>query len=361
MAGQNGGSWWNPFDNLAAPSNRGNVVKAVKTVGRLAPVIGSGLIAAEGANKVSQSMSPTAYAPELASRIQTGNIADSGQTNVPNVNNLPNNSLVSAGGDGSGGTQYQDTTASRNATQTSINSLDEILNNALAKITGTYDNIVAGYDQNDAQNETAYQTQKSANENNRQQQHQNALLSAAQGGRGLRATLASLGALGGTGSLLANRAISDTANADIGAADKTFDTNATTLSTADDYTKADQLKRRQEAADAKAGEESAARNDSLTLRQNLLKDMSGFWGKAGNNAQADNYMGQASSLTPQIASNTRAQVTPYKATDLAYNAGQLQNYLGGAKNMAVQAGGGQSGAAINSPLFATTRKRDDLS
>src|SRR5690606_37710518 len=82
-------------------------------------------------------------------------------------------------------------------------------------IDGAYQSELSGFEaaRQNAQND--FDKNIFTNENNLSRNRQNALIAAAQGQQGLRSVLASLGALNGTGELLAGRAVSQPANADL--------------------------------------------------------------------------------------------------------------------------------------------------
>lgn len=103
----------------------------------------------------------------------------------------------------------------------------------------------------DAQDLSKYNTNTQNNNESHSSAIQNAETAAAQGGQGLRSVMASMGALGGTGQVLANRAVANSANNDIGGADKTYQTNATAL----DQAQHDYL--------------TAAKDRDITLQNNL--------------------------------------------------------------------------------------------
>jgi len=268
-----------------------------------------------------------------------------------------NTTDVSVGGTGS---SYTDTSAARGATQKSIDSLDTILKNNLGSISGNYKSILDKYATEDAAAKASYDTQVSTNESNRTSMMQQALLAAAQGGRGLMSTLAALGALGGTGRDLANRAVAASANADIGEGDRTFKTNAEDLMTSWSKTQQDQEDRKAEAEAARANEEAAARKENLQTRQSLYEKMASLWSDAGNNSEAARFLGLVGELAPQIASNTSTRAAAYKPSEAAFTPGKLQSYLAGAKDMTVTTQGGNKGSSLTSPLAAVTRKREEV-
>lgn len=263
-------------------------------------------------------------------------------------------------GGAGGGSQYTDTSAARAATQSSIDSLDEILANKLAAAQKRYDTIAKGYDAEDAQNQTQYDQNVTTNEQNREAQHQAALLAAATGQRGLFATLAAIGALGGTGQLLARRAVANEANKDIGDSNKTFDTNATSLFDAFSRLKQQEEQRRRDAEAALASEQEASRYDVASTRQGLLKDLADLFAKAGLNTESADTLGRASALNAELVRNTRPQVASYATTPLNFTPPALKNYLAGANDMTVKVAG-NSQSPINGAIYTSTKKRDDLS
>ena len=259
------------------------------------------------------------------------------------------------GGSG-GGTQYQDTSAARAGTQVSLDSLDAILNNKLAEARGEYNEIIKAYGAEEESNAATFTKNREANEANREAQQQAGLLAAANGGRGLYSTLASIGALGGTGRLLANRAVANEANLDIGAANKTFDTNATQLYDTYGALKKQEEQRRKDAELTLAKTEQQSRYDTTNTRQQLLKDMADLWGKAGNFGEANRYTGEAAKQTADLVANTRPNVGTYARTPLQYSAPELKNYLAGANDMTVNTAGSQ--LPINGAIFTSTKKRE---
>lgn len=270
----------------------------------------------------------------------------------------PTNLVPSGGGGGGGGTSYTDTTAARNATQTSIDSLGQILANRLAGANGEYDSIIKAYTQEEALNQAAYDKQVTGNEQTREAARQAALAAAAQGSRGLFATLSSIGALGGTGKVLAGRAVSREANSDIGSADKVFDTNATVLFDTRSKLKQQEEQRRKDAEKIKEDTIKQSKYDAAEQQQKLWKDMADLWTKAGNNTEAANAMAKASAMTPELVANTRPTVTQYATAPLQYSAPALEGYLAGANDMTVKTSSG--GTPINGAIYTSTKKREEL-
>jgi hypothetical protein len=261
-------------------------------------------------------------------------------------------------GGGGGGTAptYKDTTAARNATQTSLDSVDTIFNNAIAGADTDYTNITNQYNTEDAANLAKYKGDVEGNEINRDGNTQAALRTAAQGSRGLYATLASLGALNGTGRTLANRAVATEANTDLGEGEKSFKTNVEALFDARGEVEKKEKQRRLDAEQTWKDAKNNAEYDRLESNQKLSKEMAGLWADAGNFGEANNWTNRSATYTPQMAAKTRKAPTQYATTPLEYGAPALSKYLGGMNTTAVNVAGG---SPINGALYTSTKKRDE--
>jgi hypothetical protein len=268
-------------------------------------------------------------------------------------------SRAPAGGASGSGTQFKDTTAQRQAAYAGLDSLGTVQANKLADEDVAYGNLTGQYDTEFAKEQGRMTDQTAKNERSLASNTQAGMLAAAQGGRGLRATLAAMGALGGTGGVLADRAIMDSANKDLGGARDNFETNAETLQTSwGDFE--DQDKRRREAAMAtRDANKRAVEGDVLAQRQKLLQDLAGFYEQAGNTGQYNTRMAEATSLTPQIAGRT-APRQALTRQDASFNPGELGSYLAGNRDMTVgRQAGAEAGTALNNPLYALSNKREE--
>jgi hypothetical protein len=252
---------------------------------------------------------------------------------------------------------YKDTTASRNATQNSINSLDTILNNALTGAEAEYGSVIGAYDLEDAANLNKYKGDVETNEITRDENTQASLLGAARGSRGLYATLASIGALGGTGRTLANRAIATEANADLGAGEKSFETNASNLFDARSAVEKQEKQRRLDAEKIKTDARQSAEYDYYKGNQDLAKEMAGYWSDAGNMGEAASWIDRSSGYTPELAKRTKVNPGKYATTPLQYSKPELSKYVGGMNSTAVNVAGGNP---INGAVYTSTKKREEL-
>lgn len=274
----------------------------------------------------------------------------------------PNNSFGRSKG-GSSAPTFKDTSALRNAAFSALGALDTTKANRYAAEDLALQDIITKYDNERMTEEGKFNDQTTGNEKSLSANQQAAMIAAAQGGRGLRATLAAMGALGGTGAVLADRAIMDSANKDLGGARENFETNAKTLQTAwGDYDKLDK-DRRQEAERTRESNRKAIDADVLGTKQKLYQDLAGYWEDAGNTGEYNRYMAEATALTPEIAATTRPASRAYSPTKGGFNPAQLGSYLAGNRDMTVDRQAGASGAggaqALNNPLFALSKPKEE--
>ena len=258
-----------------------------------------------------------------------------------------------------GASQFVDTSAARNSTQSMIDSLLKQLGNMNQTAQNQYNELMAQYGEEDAANRQSYESQIAKNEGTRSGGISQALAAAAQGGRGLRSALSAMGALGGTGSLLANRAVAQSANKDIGGVNETFETNATGLNTAWGNTEREQRQRR---AEAESGLQNARLKNEGSIasqRQGLFKDMAGFWEQAGNKAEAANWLSKVAGENPAIERASLAATPSFQRRAAAFSPEALKGYLAGNQDMGVQTSAGNSGLTMNSPIFATRQRREE--
>lgn len=271
--------------------------------------------------------------------------------------NDPLSGGANTGNGGSGG-NYVDTTAARNSTLGQISSLDTRLANLNQSSKDQLDQLLARYNSEDALAQGQYNDQVTTNEKTRSGNINDALVAAAEGGRGLRSNLSALNALNGTGLLLANRAIARVANNDVGGANETFDKNAKTLNNAWAATEQDQRNRKEE---ANTDYNNALKKNAATIassRQNLFKDMASFFTQSGDNSSAANWLAKINGENPTIEAADAVKSPTFQARSAAFSPSALDNYLAGKQDMTVQAQPSSGAPALNSPLFATTRKRE---
>lgn len=211
-------------------------------------------------------------------------------------------------------------------TATGISKVDQ----ALAGLTGQYDT-------EKTTNQGVYQTNSDQNQNNLQKNKESALVNAAQGRQGLFGTLASLGALNGSGVKLANNAVQTGANQDLSGAADTYGGNQSSLDTAIGTFNSADAKRREDARIAADNAKTKVQNEGLTSKQKIYTTLANDYQAEGDTGNASKYTGMASELYPQIAATNVPDTTNLGYSAAPFTAPSLSSYLAGGASTAVSA------------------------
>lgn len=251
--------------------------------------------------------------------------------------------------------------AAVDATNQAIGSLDVERDTGYRNIDDSFSSLMSRYGKEAAQNEEDYTQQTETNTNNLTKNKQNALLAAAQGRRGLRGTLSALGALSGDGAVLADRAVTQGANQDIGEAADTFAGNAQTLDKAIGRFREEDKDRRAEAETTRTNQRTALEGSIASKRQNFFQKLAEIYGGADRTAEANAALAQAGNLNNEIASKTRVAATAFAPRSAAFTPGDLESYLAGAGDMTVDVTAGDSGGLNpgQSSLLAGRKKKEE--
>lgn len=197
---------------------------------------------------------------------------------------------------------------------------------ALAKVLGSY-----GTDSDNYTRE--YTDNSNANKSNLESNTQAALLNASRGRQGLFGVLAGLGALNGSGIDLANNAVREGANADLGTANDTYGTNQSALDQSiGDFNLSNEA-RKKEAGDSATAATTALENSTLTTEQQAKKAIADDYAAEGNKAQSDAYQKLVAALYPQIGQTVNA-APAISYTPTPYTAPTLNKYVGGSSRTA---------------------------
>lgn len=264
-------------------------------------------------------------------------------------------------GTGSGSVSQGPSQAQLDQMNSQLAQLDTLLADKNRTTTDAYNQTTRSYDDMLALDRQARDKATQQNETALTEARQAAKVQAAQGGAGLKAVLASMNALGGTGAKLADQAVAREANIDIGNADKNFRTNADNLTSSWAAAEDADKRRREEARTIRDNELSQNRAETLTSRQSMLNTLAGMYDKG--TAQANNYLTQATSLNPAIVNASRKNVAQYQKASQLFSPQKLQEYLGGVRDLQVNTTAGASGAPVNSSIFATSddkRRRTNI-
>lgn len=174
----------------------------------------------------------------------------------------------------------------------------------------------------DTQQAANEQLQVQNNTGSRANAIQNADQAAASGNQGLKAVLASLGALGGTGQVLAGRAVADSANSDIGNADNTYTTNNQNIAAADAAYQTAKGARDQALQQALTTDQQNTANSTY---QNIINQAENI----GDTATVNKYL-------PDLTGST-APITPINANPVLYNGANIAAYAPGSSQTVTSA------------------------
>lgn len=258
-----------------------------------------------------------------------------------------------------GGTTEQQKVLNQSAvdnTRKAIGSLDDEYSIGNQNIDDSFGSLMGRYDRDRSRNQGRYDENTTTNTQNLQKGKQDALVSAAQGRRGLRGVLSSLGALSGDGEVLADRAVTTEANKDIGGATDNYATNAQNLDRAwGDYDEEDK-DRRAEAKTARTNQRTALQGSIAGKRQGYYQKLAELFGEVDDVGSATKYLDKAGNLNQTIAQKGRVQSTPFSERKAAFTPGDLESYLAGAGDMTVQTReGGEGGTGGERSLVAGRR------
>lgn len=245
-------------------------------------------------------------------------------------------------------------------TNKAISSLDTEKQIGYQNIEDDYGSVIGRYDLEKGQNRADFDEGIVTNNRNLQKNRQNALVTAAQGLRGLRGVLASIGALTGDGGRLANTAVTTEANQDLGGAAETAAANAQNLNRAWDRFGEEDEQRRADAETARTNSRTALEGSIAGKRQGLLQRLAELFGDVDDTANAKKYLDQAGDLNTEIAQKSRVKASPITSKAAAFSPGELETYLAGAGDLTIDVQGGAPGAGGPTAVLAGRNAgRDD--
>lgn len=237
-----------------------------------------------------------------------------------------------------------------------LSAVDSQTASGIAAIDKAVATLNGQYDTEKTANEKNYQTGSDTNQNNLQKNKQVALVNAAAGRQGLNGTLASLGALNGTGIDLATRAVQKGANEDLEGASSNYATNQSSLDTAIGQFRAEDEKRREDATHSADDAKTNARNKALTTKQTFLTNLSNDYAAEGDSANAKKFSDMAAALYPEIA-GTSIPTSNITAQTAAYTPASLQSYLAGSNPTTVKVAPSASGTGVPGIIATSDLKK----
>lgn len=247
--------------------------------------------------------------------------------------------------------------AAVNNTQATIDQMPGLLRDALLAEGGRYQNTVNDFNAQEGTQRKTYEGSTVTNQKNYDSTFMDSIRAGIKGLGGLMALLRGTGASGGTVDDQVRDTVGGVTSNDIRGGADTRDENQGTLdSSLSEFLTALGTKRRVN-EDTKVNNERAIRRDSNTQLQDLYGKMAGFYGDAEMTPQRDDFMSRAGALTPEIAANSRTQVSPYDTTPVAVQAPQLTAFAAPTQpNVLAAPANGQVGSGI---FTMSDRRRKD--
>lgn len=241
--------------------------------------------------------------------------------------------------------------------QSYLSGAETELNTAKSGIGQRKDQLMTRYNDETTRNQGVFNEQSGVNQGNYNRNLQEAMINAARGRQGLFGTLSALGALGGSGTKLADQAVQQGANLDIAGADDTYRENQSGLTRAmDEYTRADSSRREDASAQAAALEQQA-QNNYLKTQQEIFVKMANLYNALGDVGQADQYTRQAANLSARIGSTGVSPVGALAPTAASFTPEALGSYVGGLNDVSVSQGA-PTGQSLIPSLMASIRRRE---
>ena len=240
-----------------------------------------------------------------------------------------------------------------------LGAVDTQYNTGIAGIDKALAQLIGQYDTEAKSNETNYSGQSDTNQNNLQKNKQTALVNAAQGRQGLFGTLASLGALNGSGIDLANRAVQKGANDDLSGASDNYATNQSGLDTAIGQFRQEDKMRRENASTSAENAKTNAANEAAKSRMSFYSNLANDYAAMGDTANASKFTGLASSLYPELA-KTSVPNANIAYSGAAFTPGTLADYMAGANSTVVSATPTQPGQNIPGLVATPTQRKKQL-
>jgi hypothetical protein len=265
----------------------------------------------------------------------------------------------SAPGNPTGATHPALDTAAIGNTQASIDQIPGILQAALASEDNNFGNVNSGFDVQQGQQQGTYDKSTVTNQQNYDSNFMDAIRAGIKGLHGLYQILRGTGAEGGTAQDQVQQIVGDTTSGDIRTGADTRDQNQGQLDSSLASFLTDLKGKRQAAADTHTNNAAAIRRDSNTNLQDLYSKMAGFYGNAGDTANANNWMSKAGSLTPAIASDSKAVTSRYDTTPVVIHAPNLTSFAAPSQPaVATAPEDGNVGAGIFTLKPSDTKKAD---
>lgn len=246
-----------------------------------------------------------------------------------------------------------------NNTNLAIQQIAPTLAAALAAENTSFGNTRSMYDASENQQRGQYGKSTETNQLNYDSNFMDSIRAGIRGLSGLVNILRGTGAAGGTAEDMVRDVVGGVTSNDIRGGADTQKANQMTLDSALSGFLSELKGKRQVAEDTFTNNTRAIQGNADTQLQDLYSKLAGFYGDAGNTAEANRYMTQAGSYTPSIAANTIKAVSPYDTSPVAVRAPELTAFAEPSQPNAISA---PQNGQVGSGIFAITkpkRERND--
>lgn len=247
--------------------------------------------------------------------------------------------------------------AAVNNTQGTLDQLPGSLASALGSENQNYANTNAGFNSQEGQQRTAYDSGSVTNQQNYDSNYMDSIRAGIKGLGGLMAVLRGSGAAGGSADDEVQNTVGGITSDDIRTGRDTRQANQGQLDSSLGSFLTELSGKRQANKDTHANNEAAINRDSATQMQDLYSKMAGYYGDAGDTGNANAFMARAGALTPTIAANSRTQTGAYDTSPVVIHAPNLTSFAAPTQPDAATASqDGQVGSGIFS---MNSNKRKD--
>lgn len=258
---------------------------------------------------------------------------------------------------GTGGAAPVLNTGAISNTQRAIDEIPGLLQAALAAENQRYQNITRGFNEQEAAQRGTYDKSTTTNQLNYDANFMDSIRAGVKGLGGLFNILRGTGAAGSSVEGDVRDMVGEVTSKDIRGGADTRDENQTALDASLGAFLTDLRGKRQANEDTFENNQRAYRRDSATNLQDLYEKMAGYYGDAERTADRDTWLSRAGALTPDIARNTRTQVSSYDSKPVVVQAPELTAFAKPSQPNAVTApANGQVGSGIFS---ISDRRREE--
>jgi hypothetical protein len=241
-------------------------------------------------------------------------------------------------------------------TQQTIDQIPGLLEAALQAERQRYGNTVGEFNQQEQGQRKTYEGSTVTNQQNYDANFMDSIRAGIKGLGGLMQLLRGTGAAGGTAETMAQDTVGGVTSNDIRTGADTQKENQVQLDSSLGSFLTELQRKRKANDDVLVNNERAVRRDSTTQLQDLFGKMAGYYGAAKMKPNRVEWMNRAGALTPEIAANSRTQVSNYDTAPVAVKAPELTAFAGPTQPN-VLAGDSEERGRVGSGIFTIGEQR----